>query len=37
MQYKGPGMLEGEGLHTDGRFIVESEDVRQMIENLTNA
>jgi copper homeostasis protein len=37
MQYKGPGVLEGEGLHTDGRFIVESEDVRQMIENLTNA
>jgi copper homeostasis protein len=37
MKYKGPDMPEGEGLHTDGRFIVESEDVRQMIENLTNA
>jgi copper homeostasis protein len=37
IQYEGPGVLEGEGLHTDGRFIVESEDVRQMIENLANA
>jgi copper homeostasis protein len=37
MQYIVQGMLENEGLHPDWRFIVESEDVRQMIETLTNA
>ena len=37
MLYRGPGMLEDEGPSTDTRFIVDSRDVRQMIENLSNA
>jgi copper homeostasis protein len=37
MFYRGPGMLEDEGPSTDTRFVVDSRDVRQMIENLSNA
>jgi len=37
MLYRGPGMLEDEGSSTEARFVVDSRDVRQMIENLSNA
>jgi copper homeostasis protein len=37
MLYKRPGMLEDEGALTETRVAVESGDIRQMIENLTNA
>jgi copper homeostasis protein len=37
MIYRGPGMLKEEGSSTDIRFVVDSQDVRQMIENLSNA
>jgi copper homeostasis protein len=37
MLYRGPGMLEDEGSSADIRFVVDSRDVRQMIENLSNA
>jgi copper homeostasis protein len=35
--YTGPRMLEDEGLSADVKFVVDSRDVRQMIENLSNA
>jgi copper homeostasis protein len=35
--YKRPGMLEDKDSSTDTRFVVDSRDVRQMIENLSNA
>jgi copper homeostasis protein len=35
--YRGPAMLEDEGSSADTRFVVNSRDVRQMIENLNNA
>jgi len=37
MLYRGPSMLEDEGPLTEARFVVDSRDVRQMIENLSNA
>jgi copper homeostasis protein len=37
MHYRGPGMLEDEVSSADIRFVVDSRDVRQMIENLSNA
>jgi copper homeostasis protein len=37
MLYKGPGMLEEESSLTEARFVVDSSDVRQMIDNLSNA
>jgi copper homeostasis protein len=37
MIYRGPGMLEEEGSSADTRFVVDSRDVRQVIENLSNA
>jgi copper homeostasis protein len=37
MLYKRPGMLEDDGALTETRVAVKSEDIRQMIENLTNA
>jgi copper homeostasis protein len=37
MLHRGPGMLEDEGPSTDTRYVVDSRDVRQMIENLSNA
>jgi copper homeostasis protein len=36
MLYQGSGVLEDEGAFTKARFVVASEDVRQMIENLGN-
>lgn len=37
MLYTGPGMLKDEGPSRDTRFVVDSRDVHQMIENLSNA
>jgi copper homeostasis protein len=37
MRYKRPGMLAEDGALTETRVAVDSRDVRQMIENLTNA
>ncbi len=37
MLYRGQSMLEDEGPLAETRFIVDSKDVRQMIENLSNA
>jgi len=37
MLYRSPGMLEDEGPSADARFVVDSRDVRQMIENLSKA
>jgi len=37
MFYRGQSMLEDEGPLTEARFVVDSRDVRQMIENLSKA
>lgn len=37
MHYNGPDVMDDASASTPSRFIVESDDVRTMIENLTKA